>query len=84
MRVAALLWGLPAGVVLVGYLVLPHENGNGRCEGLGFGCEIPPADLLVWAGLLAAGPLLLVGLLAMLGIALCRRVRGSRRGADRA
>ena len=73
-----LLWGLPALAVAVGYLVLPHELEGGGCEGIGFGCTLTPADTVLFLGVLAAGPLLVAGLVVMVVIAVAQSRRRGR------
>jgi hypothetical protein len=45
--VAGLFWAVPAGLLLVGYLVLPDSITSGRCEGSVFGCALTPKDATV-------------------------------------
>jgi len=72
-----LLWGLPALLVLVLHLTLPSSNASGQCDGIGFGCTLPPADAVVLLGLLAAPILLLVGLVACVVIAVVQARRSA-------
>jgi Na+/proline symporter len=77
--VLAALWGLPALAVGVGYVALPKEHAGGGCEGIGFGCTPAPADSVVLLGVLAAGPLLLTGLVAVVIVAAVQSWRAGRR-----
>jgi Na+/proline symporter len=72
-----IVWGLPALAVAVGYVVLPHELEGGGCEGIGFGCTLTPADTVLFLGVLASGPLLVAGLVAMVVIAVVQSRRTS-------
>ncbi|MGG5260364.1 hypothetical protein [Phycicoccus avicenniae] len=77
------LWVLPAVLVGVLYLVLPHANAGGQCEGIGFGCTTNPADTALLLGILASPWLFAAGLVGCATIAVVRGVR-ARREADRA
>jgi hypothetical protein len=39
---AGLFWVAPAGLLLIGYLVLPEHITSGDCEGDLFGCSLSP------------------------------------------
>jgi hypothetical protein len=69
-----LLWVLPAVVIAVGYLVLPKDVAPGQCEGIGFGCELSPANNMLLMGALATPILFSAGLIAVVVIAFRRRV----------
>lgn len=71
----AVCWLLPAVVVAVGYVLLPHDNAGGQCEGIGFGCTLPPAEGLLFLGFLAAPVLLGVGLVVCVVIAVVQHLR---------
>ncbi|MBU5424105.1 hypothetical protein KQI48_15655 [Cellulomonas hominis] len=74
------LWGLPAAVGAVWWLLSPDENPGGQCEGIGFGCTLTPRDSVLFLGLLASPVLVLEGLLAVGLIALARWRRRVREG----
>ena len=73
-----LLWVAPAVLVLVLHLTLPDYNASGQCAGLGFGCTLTPSDGVLFLGYLAALPLVVVGLVTCLVIAVVRVRRGHR------
>ena len=73
-----IVWGLPALAVGVGYGVLPKHLEGGGCEGIGFGCSLTPADAVLFLGVLASGPLLVAGLVAMVVIAVAQSRRRGR------
>lgn len=73
-----LLWALPADLVVLLHLVLPDHNVSGQCSGIGFGCTLPPADAVVLLGYLAALPLIVLGLVACLVIAVVQSRRQRR------
>ncbi|RBY96632.1 hypothetical protein DQ237_08415 [Blastococcus sp. TF02-8] len=66
------LWLLPLVLVVVGALVLPDENADGQCEGIGFGCSLTPAD---GVGLLGAVAAPFLGLAGAVGAALLAGLR---------
>ncbi|HWM21255.1 MAG TPA: hypothetical protein VNO51_16295 [Ilumatobacteraceae bacterium] len=70
-----LLWVVPAVVIAVGYLVLPKDVSSGQCEGIGFGCELSPANYMLLMGALATPVLFSAGLIAVVVIAFRRRLR---------
>ncbi|TYP85952.1 hypothetical protein [Blastococcus xanthinilyticus] len=70
--VLGVLWLLPALAVVVGSLVLPDENADGQCTGIGFGCSVTPADGVGLAAAFAAPFLGIGGLLGMVLLALLR------------
>ncbi|GGM89189.1 hypothetical protein GCM10009721_12970 [Terrabacter tumescens] len=70
-----LLWGLPLVLVLVLHVVLPDHNASGQCTGLGFGCTPAPSDAVLFLGYFAALPLLVLGLVACLVIAIVQHRR---------
>ena len=78
----ALLWIVPAVLVVVLHLTLPDYNASGQCSGLGFGCTPTPADTVLFLGYLAALPLFLLGMVACLVIAVVQS-RRNRRAAGR-
>lgn len=73
--VLGVLWLLPAATVAVLHLSLPDHNVGGQCEGLGWGCTLPPADGVVLLGMMAAPFLLPAGLLGCGVVALVRARR---------
>ena len=76
--IALVFWALPA-VVIAGYASMaPRHNIGGQCGGIGFGCSLTPHDGAILLGMMAAPVLLVVGLLAMVLVALFRRVRDRR------
>jgi hypothetical protein len=70
-----LLWVFPLVLVLVLHVVLPDHNASGQCTGLGFGCTPAPSDAVLFLGYFAALPLLVLGLLACLVIAIVQHRR---------
>ena len=69
LAVAGLFWGLPGGVLLIGYLTLPDYISS-RCEGIGFGCALTPKDgtvlvAMLWYPLVVGAGLLIMGVIAM-------------------
>jgi hypothetical protein len=72
--VAGLFWGLPGGVLLVGYLILP-DYVSGQCEGIGFGCTLTPKDGTVLVAMLLYPLVVGAGLLIMGVIAMARAWR---------
>ena len=70
-----LLWVVPAVVVGFGYLVSSKEVSSGQCEGIGFGCELAPANYVLLLGVLATPILFTAGLVAVIVIAAFRRFR---------
>ena len=78
--VLGLLWVLPAALVGVAWLVLPHDPPPGQCGGLGFGCTLSPADAAVLMGVMAAPLLVTLGVVGVAVVALVRGVQ-ARRGA---
>ena len=80
--VVGLFWVLPAVLTLLGWLVLPHHNASGQCEGIGFGCVPAPSDGLVIVMVVVGAPILLVsGFVALGVVALVRFLR--RRAGSR-
>ena len=73
-----LLWGLPLLLVVLLHYTLPTHVAGGGCEGIGFGCSLAPADVVVFFGMLAAPVLLLVGLVACVVIAVVAARRDRR------
>ena len=73
-----LLWVLPAVLVAVLHVTLPDYNASGQCSGLGFGCTLPPADLVLFVGYVAAPVLFVLGLVACLVIAIAQSRRERR------
>ncbi len=71
--VLAVLWLVPVLLAVAGSLLLPDENANGQCEGIGFGCSLTPADTAPLLVVLAAPFLVGGGLVALLVLALARR-----------
>lgn len=78
------LWLLPALLVLVLHLALPDHNAAGGCSGIGFGCSLPPSEAVVLLGLMAAGPLILLGLVVCVVISVVRARRDPRAAASEA
>ncbi len=76
--VLGLLWGVPATIVLLGYLVLSKDVPPEQCEGIGFGCTLSPADTLALLGMMAAPFLAGAGAVAVVLIALVRGRSRSR------
>ncbi|MBC9820617.1 hypothetical protein [Terrabacter sp. MAHUQ-38] len=74
-----LLWVLPAVLVVVLHVTLPDYNASGQCSGLGFGCTLTPADLVLFLGYFAAPVLFVLGLVACVVIAFVQS-RRQRRG----
>jgi hypothetical protein len=74
----ALLWVVPALLVLVLHVTLPDHNASGQCSGLGFGCTLPPSDVVILFGYLAALPLFLLGIVVCLVIAIVQSRRERR------
>ena len=72
--VAGLFWGLPGGLLLVGYLTLPDYISSG-CEGIGFGCTLTPKDGTVLVAMFLYPPVVGAGLLIMGVIAMARAWR---------
>jgi hypothetical protein len=77
-----LLWVAPAVLVLALHLLLPDHNASGQCTGLGFGCTPPPSGMVILLGYLAALPLLVLGLVACLVIAVVQARRGGGEQPD--
>ena len=80
-----LMWGVPVNLVILLHLVLPDHNASGQCTGIGFGCTLPPAEGVVLLGYLAALPLIVLGLVACVVIAVVqsrRRLRAPGGSAD--
>ncbi|GIG19873.1 hypothetical protein Cch01nite_05970 [Cellulomonas chitinilytica] len=70
---------LPMVLVAVGWLVLPHHNPPGQCDGIGFGCVPNPADGLLIVSMIVVLPAcVLVAGAACATIAITRAVRGRR------
>ncbi len=76
------LWVLPALLVLVLHVVLPDHSATGGCSGIGFGCSLPPSEAVVLLGLLAAGPLILLGLVVCVVIAVVQSHRARHRSGE--
>ena len=74
-----LLWVFPAVLVAVLHVTLPDYNASGQCSGLGFGCTLTPADLVLFLGYFAAPVLVVLGLIACVLIAFVQS-RRQRRG----
>jgi len=74
-----LLWVLPALLVAVLHVTLPDYNASGQCSGLGFGCTLTPADLVLFLGYFAAPILFVLGLVVCVLIAFVQS-RRQRRG----
>lgn len=64
---------------LVAFLLAPDRNPNGQCEGLGFGCTLPPRDSLEFAGILLVAPGSVLAVLVTGVVRLVRISRGSPR-----
>jgi hypothetical protein len=77
-----LLWGVPALLVLVLHLTLPDHNASGQCTGIGFGCTLTPADTVLFLGYFAALPLVLLGAVTCLVIAVVQARQAGRVGRD--
>ena len=74
--VVGLFWVLPTVLTLLGWLLLPHHNASGQCEGIGFGCVPAPNDGLVIFMIFFGAPFLLAsGFVALGGVALVRFLR---------
>ena len=73
-----ILWGLPLLLATFLHLTLPKHNASGQCDGIGFGCTLPPADAVLFIGLFATPVLFVAGLLACGTIALVQRRRMAR------
>ncbi|WP_028047413.1 hypothetical protein [Cellulomonas sp. URHE0023] len=70
-----IVWGLPVVAVVLGWVFLPHDNPDGACEGIGFGCSPSPADgLLIVAAMFGVPILTGVGLLVCGVIALMQYI----------
>jgi hypothetical protein len=69
------LWGLPLLGVIFLHLTLPKENASGQCDGIGFGCTLPPADGVLFLAIYFGPVLLVVGVLVCGAIAV---VQGHR------
>ena len=76
-----LLWVLPILAVVVGYLVLDHNVPPDSCEGIGFGCELSPADTMVLWAMIVGVPVL--GTAGLVGIVTVAVVQGLRRRRER-
>jgi hypothetical protein len=74
--VAGLLWAIPGGLLLVGYLALPDHISGGHCGGVGFGCTITPKDWTVVLAMFVYPFFVGAGFLAMAIIAMGRAWRG--------
>ncbi len=74
-----LLWGLPLLLVVSGYLLLPKDDPQAQCGGLGFGCSLSDADAVVLIGMLASPYLVAAGIVAVLLIAVVQLVRDRSR-----
>ena len=70
-----LLWVLPMVLVGVLHVTLPDYNASGQCSGLGFGCTLTPADLVLFLGYVAAPFLFVLGLGATVVIAIVQSRR---------
>lgn len=57
LRLTLVLVALPVALFALSQLLLPHQNPGGTCEGIGFGCALPPADVAALLFALAAVPL---------------------------
>jgi Na+/proline symporter len=73
--IVGLVWVLPAVGTAVGYAVLPKHNSSGQCEGIGFGCVPSPADSLLLLAMFAAIPLLVLGLVLIIIVAVLQSRR---------
>lgn len=73
-----LLWGAPVLLVLLLHLTLPDHNATGGCSGIGFGCSLPPSEAVVLLGMLAAAPLVLLGMVVCIVIAVVQSGRTRR------
>jgi len=75
--VLGLLWLLPAVGVTVGYLLLPKHVEGAQCEGIGFGCQLPPADAVLFLAVIAGPFLVVAGALgcAVVAVVQARRAR---------
>lgn len=81
--VLGVLWLLPAATVAVLHLSLPDHNAGGQCEGLGWGCTLPPADGVLLLGMMAAPFLLVAGAVGCVVVALVRARRRGEAGRPR-
>ena len=79
LAVAGMLWALPGGLLLVGYLVLPDRIIQGQCDGIGFGCAITPKDGCVVLAIFVYPLFVAAGLLIMAVVAVARRWRDRSR-----
>jgi hypothetical protein len=71
------LWLLPILLVILGYLVLDKDVPPGACEGIGFGCQLSPADGLLLVAVVYGVPVLFpAGLIGVLVIAIVQSRRG--------
>ncbi|QKE83582.1 hypothetical protein [Arthrobacter sp. NEB 688] len=74
--VLGVLWLLPTVLVAGLHFSLPDHNAGGQCEGIGWGCTLPPAEGVLLLGMMASPFLLAAG---MLGCAVVALVRARRR-----
>lgn len=68
-------------VTIGAHLMLPHTNEPGGCDGIGFGCTLPPSDSATLLGVLVG--VALVPICALVGLIMwlvSRRNREKSRG----
>jgi hypothetical protein len=70
-----ILWGIPLGAATLAWATAPKHNIDGRCEGLGFGCTLAPADAVLFAGIVIGPFLFVAGLIVCAVIAFVRARR---------
>jgi hypothetical protein len=91
LRPVAVVFGVVFGwhaAAAAGYLIwaltLPAHNPDGRCEGIGWGCTLPPRDAALLLGAFVGVPLVLVSMAIAtaigIWIALRRRTTPVRAG----
>jgi ABC-type Na+ efflux pump permease subunit len=69
-------------LVAVLHATLPDYNASGQCSGLGFGCTLTPADLVLFLGYFAAPVLFVLGLVACVLIAFVQSRRQRREAPE--
>ena len=79
--VMGLFWAVPAGALLLAYLVLPDHISR-QCDGIGFGCMVTPKDGTVLLAMYVYPLLVIAGFLIMSIIAMGRALHRAwaRRG----
>jgi len=83
LAVVGLLWAIPGGLLLVGYLALPDHITSSQCDGSAFGCTLTPKDGTVVLAIYVYPLLVVMGWLIMAVIAMGRAWRHRSRRLTR-